>query len=220
MVVGSTMRQTSISFSSGTITLEGVFASPEDTSISYPGVVVCHPHPQMGGDMDNNLVMAVVRSLVDSGIAALRFNFRGVGESEGSFDQGNSEKDDVDSALGVLGNLPGVVKRRLGLAGYSFGAVVSMTGLSKYRGVKALALISPPLRAFDGLGEVKGNIPKLIVSGDKDQVVPHASLEETLASKGRWADLRMIPGADHSWWGYETIAGEEVSRFFVTHLLK
>ena len=79
-------------------TLEGFLHLPEGDG-PFPGVVVCHPHPQMGGDMNNNVVMGVCYSLFIAGIASLRFNFRGAGRSQGVYDEGRGEMDDALAAL-------------------------------------------------------------------------------------------------------------------------
>ena len=89
-----------LTFQSGDLSLEGVLHLPAVTPA--PGVVVCHPHPQYGGDMENNVVVAACDWLADRACAALRFNFRGVGESDGAFDQGAGERDDVRAALAHL----------------------------------------------------------------------------------------------------------------------
>ena len=214
------MRQTALSFRSGNLTLEAVLASPGDAAVACPGVVLCHPHPLMGGSMDNALVLAISRSLLEQGISTLRFNFRGVGRSEGAYDEGEGEKDDVAAALQVLGKLPGVDGKRLGLVGYSFGAVVSLVGLGGYGRIKAMALVSPPLRAFEGLKESKSGVPKLVISGDRDQVVNSESLQEAVAANLEGAELRIIPGANHVWAGLESSAADEVARFLAPHLVK
>ena len=85
--------------------LEGRLHLPEDGR-PIAGVVVCHPHPLMGGDMDNNVVMGVCRELVGCGMAVLRFNFRGVGASAGAHDQGRGEVEDAREALRYLASLP------------------------------------------------------------------------------------------------------------------
>ena len=88
------------------------------------GVVICHPHPLFGGSMYNNVVEAVEEGFVLSGFSTLRFNFRGVGDSEGAYDEGNGEVNDVIAACKFMRDLPGA-GGRLVLAGYSFGAWVA-----------------------------------------------------------------------------------------------
>jgi len=92
----------------------------------FPAAVVCHPHPLMGGTMDNTIVVAVCRVLAARGWAALRFNFRGAGRSAGSFDEGCGETDDVAGAVGFLRAKAEVDASRLAVVGYSFGAGVGL----------------------------------------------------------------------------------------------
>ena len=120
--------------------LEGFLHLPEGDG-PFPAVVVCHPHPQMGGDMHNNVVMGVCYSLFIAGIASLRFNFRGVGRSQGQYDEGRGEMDDVLAALAAAGSQESIATDRVGLAGYSFGAGVAMKTAQKGGVTKALSLI-------------------------------------------------------------------------------
>src|SRR6266540_978811 len=113
-----------VTFPSGELSLEGLLHLPEQTPA--PGIVVCHPHPMYGGDMHNNVVDAICDTAVAEGIAALRFNFRGAGASEGRYDNGVGEQDDVRAALTYLRGLPEVDSARVALAGYSFGAAVAL----------------------------------------------------------------------------------------------
>ena len=208
------MRQSGIDFKSRGVILEGVAASPVGLPEGFPGVVVCHPHPLFGGDMDNGLVVTVCRALVEEGFVTLRFNFRGVGKSGGTFTKGEEEQADVEAALGVLRAWPGVNRARLGLAGYSFGASVILTGISRYKAAKAFALISPTLTALDHDGLSGDKRPKVFIVGDRDRLVPYLSLKEKVGSLKTPAGLQMVPGADHSWRGYEREAAEGATRFF------
>ena len=122
------MRESGIDFKSKSLTLEGVIASPNGLSGALPGVVVCHPHPLFGGDMNNDLVLAVCKSLVQEGFVTLRFNFRGVGTSDGAFSKGDKEREDVAAALNMLRAWPAVDNARLALVGYSFGAAMILKG--------------------------------------------------------------------------------------------
>ena len=213
------MRQSAIEFKSGKLSLEGVLAKPQNTESNLPGVVVCHPHPLFGGDMDNSVVLAVCQALVDSGFVTCRFNFRGVGNSEGSFSKGEEEHKDVAAALSVLSRWPGVNKRRLGLVGYSFGAAVILAGLSAYKAARAFALISPTLVAVQSLEGSADLRPKLFVGGNLDKLVPHVELKEKVDAVGASAGLQVVSGADHSWLGHEKEASERVALFLAGNLI-
>ena len=225
------MRQSAIDFKSRGVALEGVVASPEGlpegssgVPKGFPGVVVCHPHPLFGGDMDNGFVVTVCRALVEEGFVTLRFNFRGVGKSEGTFTkgpkgargtEGEDEQADVVGVLAVLRAWPGVNRGRVGLAGYSFGASVVLAGISLYKAARAFVLISPTLTAMDHNGVGGDTRPKVFIVGDRDRLVPYTSLKERVDSLKTPAGLQVVPGADHSWRGYETEAAEQAARFFV-----
>ena len=194
---------------SGDLSLEGVLHLPD--AIPAPGVVVCHPHPLHGGDMDNNVVMSACESMVSRGVAALRFNFRGAGASEGTFDDGNGERDDVRAALKYLQSLPEIDPKRLGLIGYSFGGMVAAEVASG--ALRGLALVSPPL-AFGDL-RVAWGCPAMIIAGDMDALVPPDRLQ--VLSEAPGVEAHVFEGADHSWWGFEDELGEALGSFFANH---
>ena len=212
------MQQSVVSFKSGELTLEGVVGCPDEVSGTLPGVVVCHPHPLGGGNMNNNLVLAVYQALVENGFVALRFNFRGVGNSEGVHAEGEKEPDDADAALNTLKEWAGVDVDRLGMAGYSFGTGVILGSLSRYKAVKAFALFSPPIRYLDVPGIVEDTRPKLFVCGDIDHVAPIASLKEKVESYGPTSECQVVPGVDHFWAGYESEASRHAVQFFTENL--
>ena len=214
------MQQSAVGFKSKGVTLEGVMASPQGLPGMFPGVVVCHPHPLFGGNMDNDLVVTVCRALVAAGFAALRFNFRGVGGSEGSFTKGTDEREDVAAALQLLRQCPGVNRKRLGLAGYSFGASVLAAGLERYKAAGAFTFISPPIASLDRQEISTNRRPKLFIVGDRDRLVPYSSLKQRVESLNGAVDLYTVEGADHSWRGYENVAAERVTQFFVDKLLR
>lgn len=213
------MRQSAVAFNSKGYLLEGVIASPQGTLGSLPGVVVCHPHPMFGGSMDNAVVLGMCQSLVQEGFVAFRFNFRGIGKSEGSFTNGEKEPEDVRAALGMLRDWPGVNRRKVGLAGYSFGASMLLTGISKYKGAAAFVLVSPPLRSLDNPGVGKDRRPKLLLAGGRDRLAPYDALKNKAGALGGAVDLTLVQGADHSWRGHEAEAGEMTARFFAGALL-
>ena len=199
-----------VSFPSGDLSLEGALHVAGATPA--PAVVVCHPHPQYGGDMDNNVVLAACRALASAGITALRFNFRGVAASDGAFDQGQGEQDDVRAALAHLASLSEVDGAALGLAGYSFGAMVSAAVASGE--LRALALVSPPLGS--GGASAGWGCTTLVVGGDADQIAPADRL--TLMGEAPGVDVRIFPGVDHSWWGHEEELGDALAEFFQRRL--
>jgi alpha/beta superfamily hydrolase len=168
--------------------------------------------------MDNGLVVALCQALVQDGFVTFRFNFRGVGQSEGESTKGEKEHEDVGAALDFLRKWPDATRDRLGLVGYSFGASMVLTGLPRYKAAKALALISPPLTSLDSPGLRKDNRPMIFIGGDKDRLVPFSSLKDRLDSIRPEAELQMVPGADHSWRGHEGEAAQQATGFLQRYL--
>ena len=212
------MRQSAISFKTKGLTFEGVVAQPEGLSGPLPAVVVCHPHPTRGGNMDNNVVLTLAYSLVDKGFATLRFNFRGVGNSQGQHTEGESEYQDVLGALNLMKAWPGVDGRRLGLAGYSFGASVILGSASLQKRVKALALVSPSLRALESSPLKMHNRTSMIITGDRDNLVQSEQLQSCLDSFAHPPACHIVAGADHFWQGYENQMSSPVEQFFLENL--
>ncbi len=207
------MRQAAISFTSKGLTLEGIISTPEGLPAPYPAVVVCHPHPRLGGDMHNAVVLAVCRAADGRGMATLRFNFRGVGESEGQPGDGRGEQEDVRAALDVLRRWPGMDRGRLALAGYSFGASVVLGGIQGYRAARCLVFIAPPLSAVRE-SRVKGDKrPKLFVVGSNDRIAPSQELQRAIDEMAQPVQFREVLGADHSLRGHEDAVAEQVAEF-------
>ena len=212
------MRQSAISFKTKGLTFEGVVAQPEGDVRSLPAVVICHPHPLFGGNMDNNVVLAVSYSLVEQGFITLRFNFRGVGNSEGEHSKGEQESHEVLAALELMKAWPGVDSKRIGLAGYSFGSSVVLGNASLHKKARAIALISPPLRALESTPLKKGKQPTFIISGDRDKLVQSEQLDSVLESFSQKPAYHIVAGADHFWAGHEDEMVPEVVRHFSEHL--
>ena len=207
------MKPQQITVTCGELKLEGLYYGIESTGL-VPAVVVCHPHPLYGGSMHNNVTNAIAHALVKSGIAALLFNFRGVGRSQGSHGGGIAEQGDVEAALDWLGSAGGVDAGGLGLAGYSFGAGVAFpVGCADLR-VRAMALVSPyfedtPLSLFRSCLK-----PKLILSGSRDGTVPAKDVETYGREAAEPKKCEIIEGPDHFWGGYERPMAEKVAGFF------
>src|SRR5688500_16437993 len=171
-----TERHVTLDGSAG-VALEASLALPAD---AIAGVVICHPHPLYGGDMDNPLVLEVRDACHRAGLTTLRFNFRGTGRSTGRHDGGAGERDDVRAALRVLADhLP--APRTVALAGYSFGAAVAWATAAAGEHVNGLALVAPPLaaatyRPAPPTPDVDG--PVLVVAGDADAHCPLRDLDD------------------------------------------
>ena len=207
------MKTKPVTIPCGDIALEGEWAFPDGEG-PFPAVVVSHPFPPMGGTMQNGVVTAVWEALASRRIAALRFNFRGVGRSEGSFNEGIGERDDVRAALEVALSTEGVDSNRVGLAGYSFGSMMSVPVALRDDRVKCLALVSAPL-SEDNWNKLDGyQKPHLVVVGEKDEMVPMDLFRKKMEKESEFGTYHVVKGGDHSLFGHEEEVGEVVGEFF------
>lgn len=210
------MKAESIIFKSGALKLEGRLAIPPRAGTAA-GVVICHPHPLYGGSMTNNVVYAVSGALAKKGIAALYFNFRGVGRSEGVHDGGQGEIDDALAAIAFLAGRSEIDAGRIGLAGYSFGGAVALNAAMQSGRIRAVAAVSPP--EMPDLGGFTR--PRLILCGSEDSLVPASFLlqqKERITGPDGAGAVEVISGADHFWYGYEEVLAARVTSFFQQHL--
>jgi alpha/beta superfamily hydrolase len=178
--------------------------------------VVCHPHPLYGGTMHNKVVYQAAKTLHHAGLPVLRFNFRGVGLSEGAHDGGRGEQDDIRAVLDFLaGRFSGVP---LVVAGFSFGAWVGLRVGCEESKVVALAGLGMPVDNVDASYLSSCVKPKLLVSGDHDQFAAKANLEALAAGlpapAKKGTELVLIAGADHFFTGHL----EELDRALSTWL--
>lgn len=207
------LRRSRVSFNCGKLTLEGVCHYPGGRG-AFPAAVLCHPHPQYGGSMDNNVILAAASALLDESIVALMFNFRGVGGSEGSYGGGVAEQEDVGAAISWLISQPEADGGRVGLLGYSFGAAVALPVACADERVRAVALVSPPLEPSQVSLLKNCAKPKLILCGSDDFVVPPSQLELLKSQVAEPEQFEVISGADHFWWGHEMEMAAKVAGFF------
>ena len=169
--------------------------------------VLCHPHPQHGGTMDNKVVITLARAFVQLGYRAVRFNFRGVGGSAGSWDEGRGE---IDDALAVIAQQraahPGLP---LALAGFSFGGFVAAQAadrLADVDPVQRLVLVGPATSRFTMPARVAPDT--VVIHGEADDVVP-------LSSTLDWArpqvlPVIVLPGVGHFFHGQLTLLKNQV----------
>jgi uncharacterized protein len=182
----------------------------EDIGTSGPRyAVVCHPHPLYGGTMDNKVVTTLVRALHDLGIATLRFNFRGVGQSAGAFDQGVGETEDADAvASWGAQHWPG---RTLVIAGFSFGGYVALR-LAIKRKAAHLITVAPAIQYLNASRTRTPDCPWLIVQGDADDVVDPKAVIAWAAGQNPAPRLVVLPGVGHFFHGHLPELRDAVSR--------
>ncbi len=207
------MQQTAIAFRSKRVTLEGVLAIPKELPQPYPAIVMCHPHPFLGGNMDSPVVASVCRAASEAGFASFRFNFRGVEGSEGDFENSDSTHEDIKAALNIIRRWRGVDRKRMALCGYSFGAGAILRGLRHFKSARALALIAPPLSTVEESRIVKDKRPKLFVVGENDRLVSSVRLQRALDGVREPVQFREVEGGDHSLAGREWEVADEVVAF-------
>jgi uncharacterized protein len=154
--------------------------------------VVCHPHPQFGGTMDNKVVQTLARALVQLGYRCVRFNFRGIGASQGQWDEGRGE---IDDALAVV-DAQRSAAEPLVLAGFSFGGYVASQAHTRLLNVERLILVGPAVQNFTVAPVPAGTV---LIHGELDDVVPLAAVLD-------WArplalPVTVLPGAGHFFHG-------------------
>ncbi len=191
--------ETRIFFAAGQLKLEGMMSSG-----GRLGAVVCHPHPLYGGSMDNNVVHAAAGTLQRSGWTTLRFNFRGVGRSQGSPGDGTQEVEDVTAAIMFLNEQGGIPPERTVLVGYSYGAWVGLRALERNQTILGWVAIAPPVGIWDFSFAAGIAGKKLILAGDRDEFCPPRALNDFFDSLQEPKECRILQGADHFFWSQES----------------
>lgn len=198
------------------IQLEGILLTPTDGEGKCAGVVICHPHSLYGGSMEVPLVVAIAEELAQRGVVTLRFNFRGVGRSQGTYANGEGEMADVAGALDFLEGQERVDRERLCLVGYSFGAGVGLRHIENDPRIAAVAAVAPYVENPDESLLKSYTKPKLFLAGEGDTVCPVEWLRAFVASLPEPKELHILPGTDHFFWGREgevaRIVGEFIAR--------
>jgi alpha/beta superfamily hydrolase len=168
--------------------LEAILKEPKGTPEGI--ALVCHPHPLGGGTMHNKVVYRAAQGLLEAGLVALRFNFRGVGGSTGEHDDGNGERQDVKDALTYLTeNYPGLPAT---LAGFSFGARVGTDATMNDDRVVRLISIGTPVDKYDFSYLKNLRKPILFVHGDRDEFGAVENLNETVARVAENTDAKLV----------------------------
>jgi alpha/beta superfamily hydrolase len=191
--------------------LEALLAEPP--AGARAGAVLCHPHPAYGGDMHNAVVVAVARALAASGVAVLRFNFGGVGRSQGAWGGGPPEVEDACAAVRALAARV-APQTPLVLVGYSFGAWVALRAAREVGDVRRVVAIGPPLDFLDWTFLEELVQPVTFIVGERDQFCAPERLARVLEAGGTRMVRLAVRGADHFLVGCE----DEVAALVVRSL--
>jgi alpha/beta superfamily hydrolase len=184
-----------ITLPSGGYRLEGYWqAGAKDK-----GVVITHPHPLYGGTMNNPVVETIQSAYQQYGYSTLRFNFRGAGGSQGNYDNGIGEQDDVRAAIAYVENMN---VSAIDLAGYSFGAWVN-AGVATDSGasIESMMMISPPVGFIEFENADELSCLKLVVTGSRDDIAPAQQIRALLPVWNPNAQFEIIEGCDHFYIG-------------------
>lgn len=189
--------------------LESIIDTPVQGEII--GVaVVCHPHPQHGGTMHNKVAQSLARAFVACGFSTLRFNFRGVGASDGQYDNGVGELGD---ALAALAWMRGHVSYGpLWLAGYSFGAAIAVRA-AMTTAVSGLVNVAPAVSLLANVLQGQPGCPWLVIQGDKDELVAVDDTIDWLNSLDEGPELLVVPDAAHFFHGKLAVLRKAVQLF-------
>ena len=183
-------------------------------NMKNPVVLICHPHPQYGGNMYNNVVSRVFDKLIKNDISCLRFNFRGVGRSTGMHSNGTGELEDARACINFLINEKN--HESLIICGYSYGAAIGCSAINYTDKVISYISISFPWNFVDAQYKTQSQSdkPKLFIQGDHDTVAVYEKFQENFNYYMNPKIKKIIAGANHFYWGYEEQIANEVLKFY------
>ncbi len=194
--------------------LEGILHEPPRVERA-PVIVLCHPQPA-SSDMHDALTVSLARKFADAGMIALRFNFRGVGKSQGQQTDGRLEPLDLAGAIDAVLTRPGVNQQKVCVIGHSFGAYISLLYAPFDPRIRTLVAISLPLfRAASGFPKLFER-PKLFVTGEFDEICPLYKLEPFVEQQNGPKGIKVITGARHLMRGYEEATTNTIMKYVTT----
>ena len=186
------------------------------TEESAPIALLLHPHPQHGGTMNNKVVYTLFHAFLHRGCSALRFNFRGVGRSQGQFDRGEGELADAMAVLDWL-QATNPNAKVCWVGGFSFGAWIGMQLLMRRPEIGAFVAVAPPAGMLDFGFLAPCPASGLIINGDQDQVVAPAATQKLVAKLRHQRDIaidhHLVPGADHFFYNHLAQLGQIVEDY-------
>ena len=181
-----------------------------------PIALILHPHPEQGGTMNNKVTYALFRTFVNRGFNTLRFNFRGVGKSEGRFSQGEGELSDAASVLDWM-QVYNPNASECWVAGFSFGAWIGMQLLMRRPELDGFISISPPTNMYDFTFLAPCPVSGLIVQGDADTIVTKSSVDDLVyklsLQKNIAVEKKIVEGADHFFSDHLNVMAQHVDEY-------
>ncbi len=194
--------------------LEGVVHTPTKTG-PHPVVILCHPQPA-SSDMHDPLIVTLAKSLAEAGFLAFRFNFRGVGKSQGQQTDGRMEPLDLAGAIDAALAQPAANLAKVCLIGHAFGAYITLMYAPFDTRIRTVVAISMPLfRAANGMPR-QFERPKLFVTGEFDEVCPLYKLEPFVEQQKGPKGIKVIVGARHLMRGYEAAVNTTILKYVRT----
>lgn len=181
-----------------------------------PMALILHPHPEQGGTMNNKVTYALFRTFVNRGFNTLRFNFRGVGKSEGRFSQGEGELSDAASVLDWM-QVYNPNASECWVAGFSFGAWIGMQLLMRRPELDGFISISPPANMYDFTFLAPCPVSGLIVQGDADTIVTKSSVDDLVyklsLQRNIVVEKKIVEGADHFFSDHLNVMAQHVDEY-------
>ena len=192
--------------------LECVVTTPEDWQTGAPLAVCCHPHPLHGGTMQNKVVHILAKTFAEMGAKVARFNFRGAGKSQGSFDHGAGEQADLLAVTQWLQqqspNSP------LWLAGFSFGAYVSLSAHTKLQ-PQRLAVVAPPVDMYPAIKSLQVSVQDwLLIQGGEDEVVAATSVKSWVDAQAVQPHIIWLEDSGHFFHGKLTEVQQQILQYW------
>lgn len=212
-------KESKIAISGPAGNLESAFSRGDsDAALSMLNavVIICHPHPQHGGTMDNKVVTTLMRTYRDLGVHVMRFNFRGVGRSEGVFDHAVGELNDLMAVIGwIKHQLP---QCPLMLAGFSFGSSIAARASYLLESILHLTLVAPPVERYEYDSNGVFNAPLCVAQGDQDERVVAQGVYDWIAQLQSPAELIRYPDAGHFFHGYLSVLKADLTNVLLRQI--
>jgi len=191
--------------------LELLAEEPENSIVNSPIAIICHPHPLYGGTLQNKVVHTLAKACLELGMPAIRFNFRGVGKSEGHFEHGLGEQQDcIAVATWARQQYP---ERPVWLAGFSFGSFVAYQAFTEIK-AQRLLLVAPPVGLFQFQAMDNISIPWCVIQGKDDEITPPDSVEEWVKHQSSTPKFFYLDGVSHFFHGKLNVLRDIVSNIW------